>query len=64
MTARRSAEAATNRERDPIADILRDLDRVRAEAREAVQADDVAEEARKGRRAGVLARLRAALRGE
>ena len=54
-TARRPAKAETNSERDPIADILCDLDRVRAEALEAVQAADAlreAKDARKGRGAG------------
>jgi hypothetical protein len=62
MAARQSAEAATNSERDPIANILRDLDGVRAEAWEAVQSAAALCEAEEARKGG--GRLRGTLRRE
>jgi hypothetical protein len=65
MAARRLAEAATIREPDRVADILRDLDRVRAEALEAVQAAEALRQAKAEQQArGLVARLMAAWRGE
>jgi hypothetical protein len=62
MTARRPTEAAMTGKRDCVADILRELDLVRAEALGATEAAEA--EAERGQARGLLARLRAAWRRE